>query len=64
MTRHSKLATGVLGTAVILIVVGVVVPAAHADAGPGRISILGLAIIVLLVMALGIVVGGSIRPKA
>ena len=63
MTRHSKLAIGVLGVAVVLIVVGEVVPMAHADAGPGRISALGLAIIVLLVMALGIVVGGSLKRK-
>ena len=59
MPNHAKLASGVLGSAVVLIVVGEVVPMAHADAGPGRISFLGLAIIVLLVLALGIVVGGS-----
>jgi hypothetical protein len=63
VTRHSKLAIGVLGMAVALIVVGVVVPTAHADAGPGRISALGLTIIVLLVLALGIVLGGSLKRK-
>ena len=63
MTGYLKLALGVLVIAVVLIVAGVVVPTAHADAGPGRISTLGVAIIVLLVMALGIVVGGRLKRK-
>lgn len=63
MPGHSKLALGVLGVALVLLVVGEVFPMAHADAGPGRISALGLAIIMLLVIALGIVVGGRLNRK-
>jgi len=63
MTRHSKRAVGVLGIAVVLILVGQVFPMAHAAVHVGGISALGLAIIVLLLAALGIVLSGS-RSRA
>jgi len=62
VTRHSKLAVGVLGIAVVLILVGQAFPMAHATVNIGGMSALGLAIIVLLLAALGIVLSGSRSP--
>ena len=64
MAKHATLALGVLGSAVVLIVVGVIFPMVHAAATIGGMSVLGVAIIMLLVMALGIVVRGSRKRTA
>jgi hypothetical protein len=64
MTKHSKHALGVLVLAVVLLVVHEVFPMAHAWAHIGRMTVLGLVIIVLLVIALGIVVAGRLKGKA
>jgi len=61
MSNHSKLAAGILGFAVVLILLGAVFPMAHAAVNLGGISALGLAIIVLLLAALGVVVAGSLK---
>lgn len=63
MRRHTQVAIGALGLAVAAIVVGEVFPIAHADSGPGRISLLGIVIITLLLVALGSTVVGNARRR-
>jgi Mg2+/Co2+ transporter CorB len=61
MSSYAKLALGVFAVAVVLLVLGEVVPMAHAIATVGGMSMMGLVIIVLLVTALGIVVRGNLK---
>jgi hypothetical protein len=61
MTSHTKRALGMFAVAVVLLVLGELVPMVHAVAMVGGMSVIGLVIIMLLVLALGIVVRGNSR---